>query len=184
MTDDTTEQTPMAGTRLDDPATTAEPERFVPTPLREGEARDDSALLAPPEWLLLVLRRREDGTFVLVRRPEAGAPTLLSTWPPHPDEGLEAGIASVIRTHLGLTVEGAPRLASSAHPARMGHPFTGGPSMGLLRAVALEVSGTPDVSPLYESSEYLPTGEAAAALATDLERAIFRDGAALLVTLS
>lgn len=158
----------------------AEGEAFTPTPLREGEARDDSALLGPAEWLVLVVRRREDGAFLLVRRPDAAAPALLSTAPPHADEGLEDGLASVVRTHLGVTVEGAPRVAATARPARMGHPYTGGPAMGLLRAVALEVTGTPEASALFEGCDALPATEVEAALATDLERALFRDGVALI----
>lgn len=168
-------------------------EAYTPPPPAPGEARDDSALLRPPEWLLLVLRRREDGTYLLVRRrppgeaasgrtdgAPAGAPTMLSTAPPHPDEGLEAGLASIVRTHLGVAVQGTPRASDVARPARMAHPYTGGPSMGLLRAVALEVSGTPAVDALFASCEALPAAEAEGALATDLERAIFRDGVALL----
>ena len=150
---------------------------FVPTPLREGEARDDSALLAPAEWYLLVVRRREDGTFLLVRRPEAPAPTLLSTAPPHPDEGL---LVSVLRTHLRVQLVSEPYLSPRRRPARMAHPYTGGPAVGVLRAVAVDVTGTPEVDALFESFEALSAEDAEAALATDLERAIFRDGVALL----
>jgi len=185
----TSEDPPAAehgeATRLDEPAATDEHagDAFTPAPLRVGEARDDSALLAPDERLLLVLRRREDGTFILVRRayPDGAAsgPAMLSTPHPHADEGLEAGLASIVRTHLGLTVEGVPLLAETKRPVRMGHPYTGGPTMGLLRAVALDVSGTPEADALLEGFDALSAGEAEAALATDLERAIFRDGVAL-----
>ncbi|MGE3961053.1 MAG: hypothetical protein AB7F65_05165 [Dehalococcoidia bacterium] len=167
-------------TLLDSARETPEaPERFEPTPLRAGEARDDSALLAPATWLLLVVRRREDGRYLLVRRDES-APTMLSTWPPHPDEGLEAGVASLLRTHLRVTVASPPRVSETKRPARMGHPYTGGPTMGLLRAVAVEVTGEPEADALFAGCEALSAGEAEAALATDLERAIFRDGVALL----
>lgn len=165
-------------------------EAFPPTPLGPGEARDDSGLLRPAEWLMLVVRRQEDGTFLLVRRripsetPDdddepLAPPTMLSTWPPHADEGLEAGLASIVWTHLGVRVEGTPRLAEMVRPARMGHPYTGGPTMGLLRAVALEVSGTPAVDALFVGCEALPASEAELALTTDLERAVFRDGLTL-----
>ena len=169
-----------AVTLLDDaaPEPTAEG-AFVPTPLEPGAARDDSALLKPAEWYLLVVRRREDGRFLLVRR-EDSPPTLLSTWPPHADEGLDAGLASLLRTHLSVRLEGAPRLAEMRRPARMGHPYTGGPSMGLLRAVAVEVTGEPEADALFVGFEAFSADEAEAALATDLERAIFRDGVALL----
>ncbi len=169
-----------AVTMLDDatPEQTAD-EAFVPAPLAPGAARDDAALLRPPEWYLLVVRRREDGAFLLVQR-EGAPPTMLSTWPPHADEGLAAGLASLLRTHLAVRLEGVPRVSESRRPARMAHPYTGGPAMGLLRAVAVEVSGAPAVDPLFAGHVALPAAEAEAALATDLERAIFRDGVALL----
>ena len=145
---------------------------FTPTPLREGEARDDSALLKPAEWFLLVVRRREDGTYLLVRRPEAPAPTMLSTSPPRAGEGLLAGLVSLLVSE--------PYVSPRRRPARMAHPYTGGPATGILRAVALEVTGSPEVDALFESYEALSEEDAEAALATDLERAIFRDGVALL----
>ncbi len=66
------------------------------------------------------------------------------------------------------------------HPARMAHPYTGGPNVGLLRAVAVEVAGEPEPDALVEAVETLTPADAEAALPTDLERAIFRDGVALL----
>ena len=153
---------------------------FTPTPLREGEARDDSALLKPAEWFLLVVRRREDGTYLLVRRPEAPAPTMLSTSPPRAGEGLLAGLVSLLRTHLRVLLVSEPYVSPRRRPARMAHPYTGGPATGILRAVALEVTGSPEVDALFESYEALSEEDAEAALATDLERAIFRDGVALL----
>ena len=166
---DSAERADNAVTLLDDaaPEPTAEG-AFVPTPLEPGAARDDSALLKPAEWYLLVVRR------------EDSPPTLLSTWPPHADEGLDAGLASLLRTHLSVRLEGAPRLAEMRRPARMGHPYTGGPSMGLLRAVAVEVTGEPEADALFVGFEAFSADEAEAGLATDLERAIFRDGVALL----
>jgi len=170
-----------ASTLLHDPSeATAEEDVFTPTPLREGEARDDSALLKPAEWYLLVARRREDGTFLLVRRPEAPAPTMLSTAPPHPDEGLLAGLVSVLKTHLRVQLVSEPYVSPRRRPARMAHPYTGGPAVGILRAVGVEVTGVPEVDALFEAFEALPQAEVEAALATDLERAIFRDGVALL----
>jgi len=169
-----------ASTPLTPAEDTVEADVFVPTPLREGEARDDSALLAPPEWYLLVIRRREDGTFILVRRPESPFATMLSTAPPHADEGLLAGLVSVLRTHLRVQLVSQPYVSPRRRPARMGHPYTGGPSVGVLRAVALDVTGTPEVDALFESLEALSGDDAEDALATDLERAIFRDGVALL----
>ncbi len=169
-----------ASTPLTPAEDAVEDEVFVPTPLGEGDARDDSALLAPPEWYLLVIRRREDGTFILVRRPDAPDATMLSTAPPHRDEGLLAGLVSVLRTHLRVQLVSEPYVSPRRRPARMGHPYTGGPSVGVLRAVALEVTGAPEVDALFESFEALSATEAEAALATDLERAIFRDGVALL----
>ncbi|MDA1010386.1 MAG: hypothetical protein DWG80_04045 [Chloroflexi bacterium] len=136
--------------------------------------------LDPPEWLLLVVRRIEDGSYLLARRPESPVLSMLSTAPPHRDEGFEAGIASLLWARLGLGVAGRPVRSEHAHPARMGHPYTGGPSMGLLRAVAVEVTGEPAPDALVESLEMLDDEEAWAALTTDLERAVFRDGVELL----
>lgn len=134
---------------------------------------------APPERLLLVIRRREDGSFLLVRR-EAGAPlTMLSTTPPARGEGLVAGIASLVRTHLAVSLQGAPTPAEEQRPARMEQPYRGGPGLGLLRAVAVEVTGEPVTDALYDSCEALSSAEAEAALSTDLERLVFRDGVAL-----
>ena len=180
VTDEAAEGLMDKSTPLTEPGEAPQDDVFVPTPLREGEARDDSALLAPAEWYLLVARRREDGTFLLVRRPEAPAPTLLSTAPPHPDEGLLAGLVSVLRTHLHVQLVSEPYVSPRRRPARMAHPYTGGPAVGVLRAVAVDVTGTPEVDALFESFEALSAVETEAALATDLERAIFRDGVALL----
>lgn len=135
---------------------------------------------APPERLLLVIRRREDGTFLLVRRAQDAPLTLLSTAPPFHGEGLLPGIASLVRTHLAVQVEGQPRLADERRPARMDHPYKGGPSLGLLRAVAIEVTGEPATDALFAGCEALSAPAAAEALSSDLERAIFRDGLALL----
>src|SRR5690606_30334452 len=121
-----------------------------------------------------------DGTYLLPRRAEAPAPTMISTAPPHPDEGLIAGMVSLLRARLSVQLVSEPYVSPRRRPARMGHPFTGGPSVGILRAVALEVTGNPEVDPLFDSFVALPPAEAESALATDLERAIFRDGVALL----
>lgn len=147
------------------------------TDLPDYASRPDP--LDPPVWLMLILRRVEDGTFLLVRRPEAPAPSMLSTAPPHRDEGLDAGIASLVWARLGLRTSGPARLAARAHPARMAHPYTGGPGAGRLRALAVEVSGTPEPDALIEGWDALDAATAEATLATDLERAIFRDGVAL-----
>lgn len=136
--------------------------------------------LDPPEWLLMVLKRTEDGSYLLIRRPGSPVLSMLSTAPPHRDEGLEAGIESILWSRLGLRVAGRPERAERGHPARMPHPYTGGPSMGLLRALAVQVSGEPSADALVESFELLDDEEAWAALATDLERAVFRDGVDLL----
>jgi hypothetical protein len=136
--------------------------------------------LAPPQWLLLVLRRSEDGRYLLVRRPEATVPSMLSTAPPHSTEGFSDAVASILHARLGLRVAGRVRLSDEVHPARMAHPYTGGPNVGLLRALAAEVAGEPSPDALVEAVEALTPAEAEETLATDLERAIFRDGVALL----
>jgi hypothetical protein len=180
VTDEAAEGVMSESTPLSEPGEAPQDDVFAPPPRRAGAARDDSALLAPAEWYLLVARRREDGTFLLVRRPESAAPTLLSTAPPHADEGLLAGLVSVLRTHLRVQLVSDPYVSPRRRPARMAHPYTGGPAVGILRAVAVDVTGAPEVDALFESFEALSAEEAEAALATDLERAIFRDGVALL----
>lgn len=160
---------------VDPPST---PPQILASGLPDYISRPDP--FAPPEWLLLVIRRIEDGSYILVRRRESAALSMLSTAPPHRDEGLEAGIASMLWSRLGVRIAGRVSRAERRHPARMAHPYTGGPSTGLLIAVAVEVSGEPVPDALVDSLETLNAEEAWAALSTDLERAVFRDGVDLL----
>ncbi|MEX1023422.1 MAG: hypothetical protein WD058_09775 [Dehalococcoidia bacterium] len=156
---------------------------WATTPLDPSTAIDYSKVpdpTAPPEWLLLAVRSVEDGRYLLVRRPGSTAFTMLSTAPPHRSEGFAAGLASLVRTHLGVSVRGEPRLSTVQRPVHTMHPYTGGQSTGYLRAVALEVAGEPKADALYQGLVALPLPEAVQALATDLERLLLCDGAALL----
>jgi hypothetical protein len=62
----------------------------------------------------------------------------------------------------------------------MPQPRFGLVGTGWLRPVAIQVSGEPETDAMLEGFEALTAAEATAALQTDLERAVFREGAALL----
>jgi hypothetical protein len=151
----------------DDPLTQAPP----PVP-RDLEAR--------PERLLIVARRREDSRYLFVRWPDWPHPAMLSTVPPHPDEGLAGGLASLLDARMGVRVQGEPRSATERQPARMRHPYAGSEGLGWLRPVAVEVTGTPAPDPLLDDILALTHAEALDTLPADLERVLFRAGAALL----
>jgi len=136
--------------------------------------------MAPPEWLLLVVRSVEDGRYLLVRRPGNRVLTMLSTAPPHRTEGFAAGIASLVRTHLGVTLRGTPRVSSVRRPVHTVHPYTGGQRAGYLRALAVEVAGDPKVDALFDGLQALQLPDAVESLSTDLERLLLQDGARLL----
>ena len=59
------------------------------------------------------------------------------------------------------------------------HPAGGGPGLGWLRPVAVEVTGEPAPDGLLEAVEAHTLDEALAALPTDVEREALRAGAAL-----
>jgi len=136
--------------------------------------------MAPPEWLLLVVRSVEDGRYLLVRRPGNRVLTMLSTAPPHRTEGFAAGIALMVRTHLGVTLRGTPRVSSVRRPVHTVHPYTGGQRAGYLRALAVEVAGDPKVDALFDGLQALRLEDAVEALSTDLEQLLLQDGARLL----
>jgi hypothetical protein len=161
----------MLGLVPDDPAAT-------PIDLPDYARRPDPTY--PPERLLRVIRRVEDGGYLLIHHDDQSPPVMLSTAPPHRDEGFDAGIASLVHARLGVRVARKLQSASEIHPVRMLHPYTGGGRPGHLRAVAVEVTGEVVPDALVASVESLDADEAWAALATDLERAIFRDGVDLL----
>jgi hypothetical protein len=137
-------------------------------------------LEAAPERLLLVIRHTSDRRYLLVRWPDWPHPAMLPTPPPHPDEGFAAGIASLVRARLGVTPVSEPALSAERVPARMLHPYAGGETQGWLRAVALDVEGDAVPDALLAGCDRLSLEEAERALSTDVERAVFRIGAALL----
>ena len=149
-------------------------------PVADADPRHIADPTAPPEWLLLVVRSVEDGRYLLVRRPENRVLTMLSTAPPHRTEGFAAGIASLVRTHLGVTLRGTPRVSTVRRPVHTVHPYTGGQRAGYLRALAVEVAGDPKVDALFDGLEALRLPDAVESLATDLERLLLQDGARLL----
>ncbi|MDO9443950.1 MAG: hypothetical protein Q7K37_01440 [Dehalococcoidia bacterium] len=132
-----------------------------------------------PERLMILPRRVEDGTLLLVRRDSGHAPGLLSTEPPHPDEGLTEAVTRILRSRLDVQLVGALRIAEARRPARMGQPRRGADGTGWLRAIAVDVSGEPHADPLLASVEPLSPAAADAALATDLERWVLADALAL-----
>jgi len=132
-----------------------------------------------PERLMILPRRVEDGALLLVRREAGHAPGLLSTEPPHADEGLTEAVTRILRSRLDVQVVGALRVSESRRPARMGQPRRGADGTGWLRAIAVDVSGEPHADPLLAGVEALSPGAADAALATDLERWVLADALAL-----
>ena len=134
---------------------------------------------APPERILLVVRRVEDGTVLLARWPDAPQPMLLSLDAPDPDEGFADGVARLVRARFAVTA-GTPRLHAERLPVRMRHPAKGGEATGFLRVAAVEVSGTPSPDGALEGIAVLAPDEAARALSTDLERRALALGLALL----
>ncbi|MDA1241378.1 MAG: hypothetical protein O2798_11155 [Chloroflexi bacterium] len=134
---------------------------------------------AEPERLMIVPRRVEDGTLLLVLRAEGTRPGLLSTDPPHPDEGLTLALDSILRTQLNVTVVGAPLVSPSARPAHMPLPRRGSAGTGWLRVVALDVTGTPEADPTLAGVVTLDATAAREALSTDLERLLLADALTL-----
>jgi hypothetical protein len=134
---------------------------------------------ADPERLIIVPRRVEDGTLLLILRAEGAPPRLLSSDLPHPDEGLAQALASILRTQLSVTVVGTPVVSPSARPAHMPQPRRGSAGTGWLRVVALDVSGTPEGDPTLAGVVALDAATAREALSTDLERLLLADALAL-----
>ena len=130
-----------------------------------------------PERLIIVARRVEDGRFLFARWGDWPHPTMLSTLVPSEDEGLAGGIESLLYARMHVRVTGTPRPAAERVTVRMPHPRGGGPMLGWLRPVAVEVSGDPTADAMLEGVDALTRQEALAGLATDVERAAFRAGA-------
>ncbi len=134
------------------------------------------------ERLLVISRQAEvEGTeprYLLVRWPDWPHPALLSIARPGAEDDLDAAVASLLDARLRVS-SGAVRLSATRVPVRMPQPRFGRVSTGWLRPAAVEVSGQPQTDALLEGFESLTLEEALAALTTDVERAVFREGAAL-----
>ncbi len=129
-----------------------------------------------PERLILVPRRVEDGRFLFARWGDWPYPTMLSTLHPTELEGLAEGIEALLHGRMRVRVIGEPQFAAERVPVRMPHPRGGGPMLGWLQSVAVDVSGELAADALLEGIEALTVEEAIAGLATDVERAAFRAG--------
>ncbi|MGE3856747.1 MAG: hypothetical protein AB7G21_07305 [Dehalococcoidia bacterium] len=133
---------------------------------------------ADPERFILVARRVEDGRYVFAQWGDWPHPTMISTLTPSAHEGFVDGIESLLHGRMRVRVVGVPRLADDRVPVRMDHPRGGGPMLGWLQPVAVEVTGEPVPDALIEGVATLTHDEAIERLATDVERAAFRAGAA------
>jgi len=130
------------------------------------------------ERLILVARRVEDGRYLFAQWPDWPHPTMISTLAPSAHEGFVEGIESLLRARMRVSVVGTPQIARERVAVRMEHPRGGGPGLGWLRPIAVEVSGAPEPDALIEGVAALTADEALTALATDVERAAFRGGIA------
>lgn len=137
----------------------------------------------PEAERLLVISRQvvvegAEPRYLLVRWPDWPHPALLSIAPPGAEDDLDDAVASLLKARLRVS-SGAVRLGTTRVPVRMPQPRFGLVSTGWLRPAAVEVSGEPETDALLEGFEALTAAEALAALTTDVERAVFREGAAL-----
>ena len=136
---------------------------------------------AAPERLLLVVERAEArDRYLLARWEDWPHPSLVATSPPHEGEGLDAAVAAMLRGAFGVALMGVARRGDTRWPVRMAHPRFGGEGVGWLRAVAAMTSGEPVAGPLVQGLVELDADEAEAQLSTEVERAVFRSGVALL----
>lgn len=140
---------------------------------------------ADPERLALVIRVGgadgvEPARFVLVREDDDRPLRLLDVAAPRPGTGIDEVVADVLRTRLGVESAGPPVACAERRPQRMARWREGHVGVGWVRAVAVTVDAELDPAPSLIGLEVLPLDEAEAALATSLERALLRDGAALL----
>ena len=133
---------------------------------------------ADPARFILIARRVEDGRFLFARWSDWPHPTMISTLAPTADEGFVPGIESLLHGRMRVRVVGTPRLATDRVAVRMPQPRGGGPRLGWLQPVAVEVTGDPSPDALIEAVDALTFDDALAGLATDVERAAFRAGAA------
>ena len=148
-------------------------------------AADTIEAPADPERLALVIRLdgahgTEPARFVLVREDTDGPLALLNVAVPGSGAGVDEVVADVLRTRLGVESAGPPAACAERRPQRTARWREGHVGVGWVRAVAVTVDAALDPAPSPVEVEALPLEEAEAALATSLERALLRDGAALL----
>ena len=140
---------------------------------------------ADPERLALVIRLdgadgAQPARFVLVREDLDAPLRLLDVAGPTFDASVDEVVAGVLRTRLGVDPAGEVAECAERRPRRSARWREGHVGVGWVRAVAVTVDAAFDPAPSVVGVEALPVDEAEAALATSLERALLRDGAALL----
>ncbi|MXZ62980.1 MAG: hypothetical protein F4Y98_05135 [Chloroflexi bacterium] len=138
-----------------------------------------------PERLVLVIRvggagGPESARFALVRDGDEEPLRLLNVAGPTFGTGLAEVVADVLGARLGVEPAGEPLACGERRPHRVARWREGRVDVGWVRAVAVTVDAELDPAPPLIEVEALPLDEAEAALATSLERALLRDGAALL----
>ncbi len=152
-----------------------------------------TGLAARPERLLVVAREADgEARYCFARWPDWPHPAMLSlaaTSGEQRIDALEGALDDLLGARMGLACGAPPRLAAERTPARMAHPRFGGEGLGWLRAVAVVVRplpatgaapAAPRADALLEAVERLSLERALEALPTDVERLVFRAGAALL----
>lgn len=135
---------------------------------------------APERLLLVVARVEEPDRYLLASWHDWPHPSLLAISPPHPDEGLDHAVGSMLRGAFGVDLEGAAIRAEERLPVRMAHPRFGGDGVGWLRPVAARASGEPVPGPLVEGVVTLDASAALEGLSTAVERAVYSAGRDLL----
>ena len=145
---------------------------------------DDVEQQPDPEHLALVVRL--DGTddasparYVLVRHAGDGPLRLLDVAAPTAGGSIVEVVTDVLRMRLGVEPAGEVLPCPERRPRRTARWREGHIGTGWLRAVAVTVPAELDPGP-PTAAEALPLDEAEAALATSLERALLRDGVALI----
>ena len=150
----------------------------------QATAGDAAERRDPERWALVVyLRDTDSGAapgFVLVRAGEDGPLRLLDVAAPTTDEAIAEFVADALRATLGVEPDSDPAPSPERRPRRVARWREGHIGTGWVRAVAVTVSAQLDPSPPLTAVEVLPLEEAEAALATSLDRALLRDGAALI----
>ena len=154
-------------------------------PVTTEPAAEPLDVPADPERLALVIGLRaadgpEPTRFVLVR--DGGEEPLRLLNVAGPTFGADVGevVADVLRGRLGVEPAGEPVECRERRPQRVARWQEGHLGVGWVRAVAVTVDAELDPATSLIEVEALPLDEAEAALATSLERALLRDGAALL----